>query len=276
MPAPTKDQLTKLAQTNFSGLGIKLPVGWAKPGTQFPDAFSVSERIAPPVPPTNLFQQATLNKYHVDAAKDIGEKLAKYIEGICGATCDAIDKWMKATSIATVIINGPVGVLTPGGVVGPPLTPLIMAGAPKKTAAETKYSTAIANAVGSSWQAWQTGLTGMLQYPAFAAFAGPVAPPTPNVPVPLISLSSPGESMLAPAALKGLMVANLGDPDAAHSAELFDAFSKAFNSVFSIFKSSTLVQNVMGMGPIPTFAPPFVPVGPVVGGSVIPKPGVFS
>jgi hypothetical protein len=30
------------------------------------------------------------------------------------------------------------------------------------------------------------------------------------------------------------------------------------------------VNLVMGMGPIPTFAPPFVPVGPVVGGSTLP------
>jgi hypothetical protein len=33
------------------------------------------------------------------------------------------------------------------------------------------------------------------------------------------------------------------------------------------------VMLVMGKGPIPTFAPPFVPVGPVMGGDNIAVPG---
>jgi hypothetical protein len=36
---------------------------------------------------------------------------------------------------------------------------------------------------------------------------------------------------------------------------------------------STMVTNVMGQGPIPTFAPPYVPVGPVVGGIGVQLPG---
>ena len=31
----------------------------------------------------------------------------------------------------------------------------------------------------------------------------------------------------------------------------------------------------VGAGPVPTFAPPFLPVGPVLAGTVIPTPGVF-
>jgi len=166
MPAPDKDLFTQLAQSNFAGLGIELPADWEEPGSQFPDAFAASEISASPVAPTNLFQQATLNQYHVDSATDIGELLATYLEGICGATCDGIDQWMSAASIATVIIAGPVGTLTPGGVVGPPLMPLIMASAPTETEAELNYSTAIADAVSTGWQAWQTGLMGTLMYPA--------------------------------------------------------------------------------------------------------------
>ena len=40
--------------------------------------------------------------------------------------------------------------------------------------------------------------------------------------------------------------------------------------------TSLMVTGVMGFGPIPTFVPPFVPVGPVVMGSVIPMPGVLK
>ncbi len=276
MPAPQKDMLAQLAKTNFLSKGIELPMNWSKPGEQYSDAFDPGELIVSPNSPTNLFREASLNKYHVDAAKTVGDQLADYIDGISGAICDSIDKWMNMTMIASVIINGPTGMLLPGGVVGPPLMPLILATAPMNTDQEIKYSNAIAGAFGTLWQPWHMGLMGTLMYPAFAAFPGPMAPPTPNVPIPLVTFSSPGESGLSPGTLKSTMETNLADPEALHASDLFDAIANAFNTVFQVFKTSTLVQNVLGMGPIPSFAPPVVPVGPVVAGSVIPTPGVLK
>ena len=275
MPAPQKSMLAQLAKVNFISKGINLPMDWSQPGEQYPDAFKPSEVATAPNSPMNLFRDATLNKYHVDTAKTIGKQYEKYIDGICGAICDSIDKWMKMTMITSALINGPVGVVLPGSFVGPPLMPLILATAPKSTPQEMKYSNAVASALGTLWQLWQTGLMGTLMYPAFAAFPGPVAPPMPNIPLPLIAFSSPGESGLSPSTLKITMDANLADPTAQHASDLFDAIAKAFNTVFQVFKASTMVQNVLGMGPIPTFVPPFVPVGPVVMGTVIPKPGVL-
>ena len=275
MAAPQKTLLAQLAKIFFISKMIKLPMDWSQPGKQYPDAFKPSEIAVAPNSPMNLFRDATLNKYHVDTAKTVGDQFDKYIDGICGAICDAIDKWMKMTMITSALINGPVGMVLPGSVVGPPLMPLIFATAPKNTPQEMKYSNAISNALGTLWQAWQTGLMGTLIYPAFAAFPGPMAPPMPNVPLPLIVFSSPGESGLSPATLKSTMDANLADPEALHASDLFDAISKAFNIIFQIFKVSTMVQNVLGTGPIPTFAPPFVPVGPVVMGTVVPTPGVL-
>ena len=279
MPAPQGKMLAELAKMNFVSKSVKLPLDWSQPAdegsSKYDDAFAAGEKMAAPNQPLNLFREASLNKYHVDAAKDIGQQYAKFIDGICGAICDGIDKWMKMAMVASAIINGPVGTVLPGGVTGPPLFPLIFATAPKSTPQEMKFSNAIANAFGTLWQPWHMGLTGVLSYPAFAAFPGPMAPPMPNIPVPLITLSSPGEAGLSPSSLKGMMNANLGDPKAQHASDIFDAISKAFNNVFQIFKASTLVQNVLGMGPIPTFAPPFVPVGPVLMGSVIPTPGVL-
>ena len=37
-----------------------------------------------------------------------------------------------------------------------------------------------------------------------------------------------------------------------------------------------MVTNVLGTGPVPTFAPPYVPVGPVVGGVGTMMPGGFT
>lgn len=276
MPAPQKSMLANLAKLNFTSKGLKIPTDWAQPGSQFSDAFAASERAVAPNSPTNLFMQATLNKYHVQAAKDVGDKFDKYIDGICGAICDGIDKWMKMTTIAGAMVNGPVGMVMAGNVVGPPLGPLIMASAPKATPQELKYSNAIANSFGTLWQAWHAGLMGVLSYPAFAAFPGPMGPPTPNIPMPLIAFSSPGEAGLAPSVLKSTIEGNFGDPQALHAADLFDAIAQAFNTVFLMFKSTTMVQNVLGTGPIPTFAPPFVPVGPVLGGVANGAPGCLT
>lgn len=271
MPTPQKNILSQLAKINFASKNIRLPINWKQQGSQYPDAFEKSEIQVPPNPPMNLFREPTLNKYHVDAARTIGKSFEKYIDGICGAICDGIDKWMKMTAIAGVIINGPVGMLLPGGVIGPPLMPLIFISAPKKTLQEMKYSKAIASALGTLWQPWHLGLTGTLMYPPFAAIPSPVAPPTPNMPLPLIALSSPGEFGLSPGNLKSLMEANLAEPDALHASDLFDSVAKAFNTVFQTFKTTTLVQNVLGTGPVPIF----MPAGPVVMGTVIPTPGVL-
>ena len=171
---------------------------------------------------------------------------------------------------------GPTGIVKPGSVIGPALTGLIMASAPQGKPQEAKYSKAIASAFGSAWQLWHMGLLGTLMYPPFAAFPAPVAPPMPNVPVPLITFSSGSEAMLSPGSLLGFMVGNLGDPQALHATYLFDSIAGAFNPVFLIFKSTTLVKNVLGTGPVPTFAPPFVPVGPVMGGTGNGAPGCLS
>ena len=275
MPAPQKSMFAELAKLNFKANAIGLPVGWSNPaGNQYPDAFAISERATAP-DPASLFLAKSPNKYHVDTQKEVGKGFADFIDGICGAICSGIDMWMKGTSIAGMIINGPVGMVLPGNVLGPPLFPLIFAQAPVNTPQLMKYSKAVAQAFSTAWLTWQTGLMGQLMYPPFAAFPGPMAPPIPNLPMPLIVLSSPGEAMLSPSSLKAAMVGNLADPQALHHKELFDAISQAWTPVFSTFKATTLVQNVLGTGPIPTFAPPFVPVGPVVGGTSIPTPGVL-
>lgn len=274
MPAPQKAMLAELTKINFISKNIIIPTDWQYPGDQYPQAFTPWELFFPPNPPTNLFSEATLNIYHVWAAKILGEAFEKFIEGICGAICDAIHKWMKLTTITGVIINGPVGIITPGAVKGPPLGPLILASAPQETSQQLKYSQAIANAIGNLWQNWHLGLSGTIMYPpTFAACPAPVHPPTPNLPQPLITLSSSGESALSPKNLKSTMEDNLGDDEALHAEELFDSIAKAFNTVFQIFKASTLVQNVLGTGPVPTYAPPLVPVGPVLGGVGNSPPG---
>ncbi len=276
MPAPDKQLFSQLAKVNFTLQGIRLPMDWSIPGDQYSRAFTQTELAGTPNAPTCLFREASLNQYHTETAEKMGQSFEKFIDGICGAISDAIDRWMKMAMIAGVMINGPVGVLLPGNVTGPPLMSLILSGAPKSTPQELKYTLAIASAFDTHWSTWHMGLCGILMYPSFAAVPAPMAPPTPNTPLPLIALISPGEAGLAPASLSALMLANLGDPTALHARQLFDSIARAFAIVFLTFKASTLVQKVQGTGAVPSFAPPFAPVGPVIGGTVIPTPGVLQ
>ncbi len=269
MPAPLPGALSESAKLNFAGQGIHLPVGWRDMGALYPQAFAPVDLSTQPNVSANLFHEPTLNRYHTDAARVVGRAMGIYIEGICVAIADAIDKWMGMASVISVLIEGPIGALLPEGVSGPLLKPLIMAKAPQKTDLEREYSNAIAEAVSNGWFNWQQGLSGTLDYPTFVAAPMPLAPPTSNTPVPLMTLVSTGENALSPLGLK-IAMARAMKKDGQHAANLFDAVAQSFYTHFQAFKASTLVSNVMGTGPVA-----IPPVGPVTGGSVIPTPGNF-
>ena len=125
---------------------------------------------------------------------------------------------------------------------------------------------------------WQDKVTvpGLPWYPAFVVFPGPMAPPMPNIPMPLIACISPMMAEITvPSKLKGAMVDALGESedDAFHHVALFDAIGTTLAMAFLMWLPMQQVMLVMGKGPIPTFAPPYVPVGPVVMGDNIGTPG---
>jgi hypothetical protein len=62
------------------------------------------------------------------------------------------------------------------------------------------------------------------------------------------------------------------DPDKQYEA-LHDGIATVVSAAFMLWLPAQQVMNVLGKGPIPTFAPPYVPVGPVVMGDNIAIPG---
>lgn len=275
MPAPQSSVMQELAKAQFRTFMIKLPLDWRQPqgdaGKQYLQAFKPSELVAIP-PVGKLFVPASVNKYHCDTVSEISGKIERFIDGICSAICQAWSTWQTSAVLTGVTIFGPVATL--GQLVGPPWLPIIMGAAPKSTPMELRYSMAIAMTLSNAWMQYTASVKvpGLTWYPAFAAFPGPMAPPMPNVPSPVVALTQvtvPVSKMV----LKGQMCSNLGDPRALHHVELFDSIADAFEKVFLIWQTSTQVTNVLGFGPIPTFAPPVVPMGPVVGGSGNMMPG---
>jgi hypothetical protein len=278
MPAPQASAMQQFARLKFTSFQIKVPQNWQNPSgdpdaKHYGDAFQASEKTtAPGAPP--LFQPASMNKYHTDTQKMHIDKVGKFIDGICSAICSAWSTWQSAATMVGIIVNGPTASV--GQVVGPPWTPLILAQGPKETPMLLKYTNVVANVLGTAWLSYTATIKvpGMPWYPAFAAMPSPVAPPTPNIPCPVVALTQVTASIM-PDVLKMQMVGQLADPMAPFHDKLFEAICDGFDKCFKIWQTSTMVTNVLGTGPVPTFAPPYVPVGPVVGGVGTMPPGGF-
>jgi hypothetical protein len=144
-----------------------------------------------------------------------------------------------------------------------------------------KHRDAVAKGVSTCFKNWQDQVTvpGLPWYPAFAAFPGPMAPPMPNIPTPLIACPSAKMSdIVAPSQMKtemgNALDGGLKNKDKPKQFEaLHDAIATVLALAFLMWLPSQQVMLVLGQGPIPTFAPPFVPVGPVLNGQNIPTPG---
>jgi len=277
MPAPQSSLMQQAAKLKFQSFSLRVPHNWQAPQGEAAEhygmAFKEEEKaVTPGFPP--LFTPHSMNKYHVDAQKMLIGKFSEFIDGICSAICSAWSQWQTAATMTGVLINAVSASM--GKVVGPPLTPLIMAAPPKATPSQLKYSNAVATVVGNAWLTYTTTIMipGLPLFPAFAAVPSPVAPPTPSAPVPLMSLTQVTAS-LAPAVMKQQMVAALGDPQAQYHQQLFECVCTAFDQMFKLWQGTTMVTNIMGAGPVPSFAPPYMPAGPVIGGTGMMAPGGF-
>jgi hypothetical protein len=191
----------------------------------------------------------------------------------------AVDMWKLSAKLQNLRINGPSAIGTPGCLDGPSLAPHIRT-APAVaswTDAEADIRDAVADGAASCFGQWQDQVTvpGLPWYPAFAAWPGPMAPPTPNVPTPLLALVSAKVSMImVPGNLKSAMYEALPDSlQEPRVEQVMEGLSTVLAMAFTTWLPSAQVMLVMGKGPVPSFAPPYVPVGPVVAGDNIAAPG---
>jgi hypothetical protein len=277
MPAPQATLMKQAARAKFASFNLKVPENFQQPqgqdGDHYGQAFKPEEKSTSPgvsVPP--LFTAHTMNKYHTDVQKMLTSKFGNFIDKTCEAICSTWSNWQSMATMSGVVVNAVTASL--GVIAGPPWTPLILKDGAKANPSELKYTQVIANVLGTAWQTYTATIKvpGMPWYPLFAMVTSPVAPPTANVPTPIAALTQVTAALM-PMTLKNQMVAQLGDPKAMYHKELFEAICDAFDKMFKAWQLSTMVTNVMGTGPVPTFAPPYVPGGPVVGGVATMPPG---
>lgn len=274
MPAPQASMMQQVARAKFASFGLKVPQNWKDPqgdaGDHYSRAFKPDEKVTAPAmgtPP--LFQPASLNKYHTDVQKMLHSKFGEYIDGICSAICSAWDTWQKAATMTGLVVVGPT--VSVGAIVGPPLTPLILAQAPKTTPMLAKYSQAIATVIGTGWLTFTATIkmAPLPLFPGYAALPTPVAPPMPHPPVPLASLPQMPASIMANA-LKAQKIAMHGDPQAQYASELFESIAFAFEQMYNAWKLSSSITNLLV---IATGGTPISPL-PAAGTATMPPGGL--
>jgi len=285
---PPVQFMKPLGGAKFLSHNLKLPVQFqaptGDPGKQHYDrAWKDGDKVAVPqlIPP--WFQPAEQNnKYYQDSCDKIGQNFKEFHDAMIDAIGYAHNMWKLQAKFQNIQIMAVSAIGAPGCLDGPELesniknAPMVMA----FTGNKAKHRDAVAKGVSKCFKDWQDQVTvpGLPWYPAFAAFPGPMAPPMPNVPVPMIAcVSAKITSITLPNDMKSAMDDALDsglkdkDPDKQYEA-LHDAIATVCAAGFAIWVAAQ-TQMVMGKGPIPTFAPPYVPVGPVVGGDVLSVPG---
>lgn len=278
-----------LGNLKFLSHGLKLPVDFKHPQTypeseQYPKAFKASDMMAIPklIPPWFLPAEIP-NKYYQDTCDKIGGNFKDFHDTMLDAVTFAHNMWKLQARFQNLKIMAVSAIGTPGCLTGPELEPFIKMFPPAAAMIGNmaKHRDAVAKGVSTCFKRWQDQVTvpGLPWYPAFAAFPGPMAPPMPNVPTPLIACPSAMMSeIVSPMSMKtemdNALDAGMKQKDTDHQYEaLHDAIATVLALAFLTWLPAQQVMLVLGMGQIPTFAPPVVPVGPVLNGQNLPIPG---
>jgi hypothetical protein len=196
-----------------------------------------------------------------------------------GAIKFALNMFKIQASFRDITIHAVTAIGSPGCLNGPDLESSIR-NAPSTVGMQgddQKVRNAVAKGVSNNFNKWKSKLIvpGLPWYPAFASYPGAKAPPMPNVPTPLIScVSSAMPSITTPTQIKSSIMSQLSSDLKTPKTEAFiSSLSAQIAAFFFSWISTQMVMNVLGHGSVPSFAPPVVPAGPVIGGSIISMPG---
>ena len=200
---------------------------------------------------------------------------ARYANEIKAAIAQTVEHWIAAAEVTHGTINGPTGLIPVGALRSPvdfkAMTRATMAagGVPLATYGE------LADLLADTWTGYFATFTTVIQFPAFAMWPGAVAPPMPAIG----QLLSVGTANTAQMTLMPFYAAGINLPPSARvDADVEQAWRQLtgwFAARFVSLTISTLLMNVLGHGPVPTYAAPYSPAGPVVGGTIIASQGVL-
>ena len=271
--------MKQLARSKFTSFQLRVPTNWQDPqgdpaGKHYSNAFKDGERSTSPGSPP-LFIAASANKYHTDTQKMLIAEFGSFIDKTCEAICSAWSTWQMGASVAGLVVTG--SICNGGVLIGPPMTPIIMAQGAINSPMKLRYTNAIATVIGTSWLTFTTTVKWIAvnYWPMFNTFPSPIVPPPgiPNVPLPFGQLFQVPVSIMC-MTMKAQMVAMFGEPNAPFMPQLFECICDAFEKTYNTWKDQCMVTNVLGLGAVPTCVPPVMAPGPVVGTALMAPGGL--
>ena len=190
------------------------------------------------------------------------------LDRLCDGVANAWAQWQGEAVMIGVIVNSLVA--TGGTFAGRSIMSILRDEISGGDSVEERQAQgAVVRDFGERFDEWAHSIVvpGLPLFPAFAMFPGPVAPPMQSLPMPMRTLASV-TSLLD--GLDGRMTAN--DPA---TRQVLQALGYGISSVFPQWLDRTSFS-LLGTGPVPSFAPPFAPAGPVVGGMAVGLPGFLQ
>ena len=281
--------MDKLADGFFPLLGKKIPVVSSDLMSAMTHehytqkAFTALERVggATKISPPLYYGPLSSNKYHGDAAQDVSDWHQEFVHTALDKIKGAVDSWRPKAKFKDLKVMALMAIGAPGCLDGADIKnePSFSSWQGKEDN-EKAYIKAVVTGFSAKWMEWSAKVIVALPwYPAFCAFPGPQAPPMPNIPMPLIAApSAMMPSMAVANQISDAMIKELSsgvkdkDEDKQHEA-IFKTIAFAVSLAFLAWLPMQQIMNVLGKGPIPPFAPPPLPAGPVVAGDNIGAPG---
>jgi hypothetical protein len=184
-----------------------------------------------------------------------------------------VNQWIGQTRIEGGVVRGPDAEIVPGSLKSTVHVKTLLVRELISSGASGPVADAIARELHDAWSAWSEGFRMSLPgaFPQLAAVPGPYAGPTPSAEpaYPLSRGVSTGEFRLTARtlgprlrqALAPFARAGMGSMEIA-----FDALARWVEMSFRGWKMTARLGGVMGKGPAPGYAPPYVPVFPVLVG----------
>ncbi|MBM3757686.1 MAG: hypothetical protein FJW38_27365 [Acidobacteria bacterium] len=185
----------------------------------------------------------------------------------------AVNEWIGGARIQGGKVNGPELLLSTGGLARSSNIEQNVLQSLSKGSVPPQIAQGLARALASAWNTWAAGFQMRIPkaFPTLAAVPGRVAPRTPTAPILLRLGSSSGERAMQSLQLAGVLT-NALRSQARMLPENLDESMRSLatwvGTSFEEWKGHVTMVNLTGGGSVPTFAPPYVPVGPVIQGEI--------
>jgi hypothetical protein len=195
----------------------------------------------------------------------------------------AVNEWIGTARVQGGKVSGAAAVLPPGSLVSDVNIEKRMVDLLASRQVPPAVAEPVAHVLAGAWHDWAGSFQMQVPgaYPTLAAVPARAAPPTRAAVSPLLSQgSSVGEGSLSAPILASRLIAALRMPPSrgagASPDQAMQNLAGWVDGSFRQWKATVRMTSLIGKGPVPTYAPPYVPVGPVIRGETSSAGALFA